>query len=177
MPPDTELTALRLRAQSRLAIELVYAGDDDRRRAREITAHTTEEARRLHHRCGEAPALADALHARRIALWDPRHLRERLSVSRELISLGRQGGSPEAELEGRHWHFVDLLEAGDLRRARAELDAYAELAGTRRIPSWRWYVPLWRSSLARGETRAHLRAARAWLSSPALLRFSACSAR
>ena len=145
---DRKLAALRLRAQSRLAIELVYSGDDGRRRALELTAHATAQARRLQQASGDAAALADALHARRIALWDPRYLRDRLSVSSDLITIGQQVGNPEAELEGRHWHFVDLLEAGDLDAARAELDAYAELASARRIPSWRWYVPLWRASLA-----------------------------
>jgi hypothetical protein len=95
--------------------------------------------------------LTETLAARRVALWDPRHLDERLRVDAELIELGAR--HREAELRGRHWRFVDLAETGDMAEARAELDRYEALAAELRMPAFSWYVPLWRASLAIFEGR------------------------
>ena len=51
-------------------------------------------------------------------------------------------------LQGRNWRVVDLLELGRVREAAAEIDAYEALADAVALPHFRWYVPLWRATLA-----------------------------
>jgi hypothetical protein len=100
---------------------------------------------------GDPVTLTEALVARRVALWDPLYLDERLAVDDELIELGKR--RREAELHGRHWRYVDLTERGDMTEARAELERYEALAGELRMPTFAWYVPLWRAALATFEGR------------------------
>ncbi len=135
---------LRARLLGRLAIELYYTGDEGRARGDALTAEAIELARGS----GDQDALARALAARHVALWRPDRLDERLAVAAELVGLGG-----EAELEGRHWRFVDLMEAGDGDAMRAELDAYERLAAELRIPAWSWYVHVWRGAIAMIEGR------------------------
>jgi tetratricopeptide (TPR) repeat protein len=134
--------ALRARLLARLATELYYSGNAVRERCRELTAEALTAARKA----GDPAALTETLAARHVALWDPRMLDERLAVAEELIALGAR--HREAELRGRHWRFVDLMELGEVEQAREELGRYEALAAELRMPAFGWYVPLWRASLA-----------------------------
>jgi tetratricopeptide (TPR) repeat protein len=122
-------------------VELYYA---DRARARELSALAVEQARRA----GDAAALAAALNARRVALWDPHHADERLATADEMIVAAEAAGDREATLQGRNWRVVDLLELGRIDETAAEIDAYEALAEVVALPHFRWYVPLWRATLA-----------------------------
>ena len=44
--------------------------------------------------------------------------------------------------------MVDLLELGRVQAAAREIDAYEALADAVALPHFRWYVPLWRGTLA-----------------------------
>jgi hypothetical protein len=90
-------------------------------------------------------ALARALVAERIAFWSPEHLDRRLAVTADLIALGEASGDREAELLGRHWRIVDLVESGDRPAFDAELERYAALAGRVRLPQHRWYARYWQA--------------------------------
>jgi tetratricopeptide (TPR) repeat protein len=129
------------RLHARLSVELYYS---DRARARELSALAVERARGT----DDAAALAAALNARRVALWFPHHAGERLSVAGDMIAAAEAAGDREAVLQGRNWRVVDLLELGRLREAAAEIDAYDALADAVALPHFRWYVPLWRATLA-----------------------------
>jgi len=103
-----------------------------------------EQARRA----GDAAALAAALNARRVALWAPQHADERLAAAGDMIAAAEAAGDREAVLQGRNWRVVDLLELGRVEEAAAEIDAYEGLADAVALPHFRWYVPLWRATLA-----------------------------
>jgi hypothetical protein len=133
--------ATSCRLLGRLSVELYYS---DRARARDLSALAVERARRA----GDAAALAAALNAHRVALWSPHHVDERLAVAGDMVAAAEVAGDREAVLQGRNWRVVDLLELGRIREAEEEIDAYEALADDVALPHFRWYVPLWRSTLA-----------------------------
>jgi DNA-binding SARP family transcriptional activator/tetratricopeptide (TPR) repeat protein len=133
--------ATSCRLLARLSVELYYS---DRDRARDLSALAVERARRAE----DASALAAALNAHRVALWSPHHADERLAVAGDMIAAAEAAGDREAVLQGRNWRVVDLLELGRVREAAEEIDAYEALADDVALPHFRWYVPLWRSTLA-----------------------------
>ncbi len=65
-----------------------------------------------------------------------------------MVAAAAAAGDREAVLQGRNWRVVDLLELGRMREAAAEIDAYEALADAVALPHFRWYVPLWRATLA-----------------------------
>ena len=65
-----------------------------------------------------------------------------------MLELARRAGDRELALQARNWRVVDLFELGDGPLVETELDAYAALATQARLPSFSWYVPLWRATLA-----------------------------
>jgi DNA-binding SARP family transcriptional activator len=138
-PAADPATSARLLA--RLSIELYYA---DPARARELSAVAVERAQQA----DDAAALAAALNAQRVALWSPQHAEERLAVAGDMVAAAAAAGDREAVLQGRNWRVVDLLELGRVREAAAEIDAYEALADAVALPHFRWYVPLWRATLA-----------------------------
>jgi DNA-binding SARP family transcriptional activator len=141
--PEAE-TRTRARVLGRLGVELYYADDGRRARGETCSADAVALARAV----GDPRALGAALHARRIALWRADRLDERLATTEELIALGTREGLTELEVQGRHWRFVDLLEAGDVGAADAELERYADATARLGLPAWSWYVPLWRACRA-----------------------------
>ncbi|HEX2105197.1 MAG TPA: AAA family ATPase [Solirubrobacteraceae bacterium] len=138
-PAGEPATSARLLA--RLSVELYYS---DRGRARELSALAVERARRA----DDSAALAAALNAHRVALWTPDHAGERLGVAGDMLAAAEAAGDRHAMLQARNWRVVDLLELGSVREAAAEIDAYEALANAVALPHFRWYVPLWRATLA-----------------------------
>jgi DNA-binding SARP family transcriptional activator len=154
--PDTELTRLleaaleatpagelgtRARLRARLAVESYYA---DPAAAESLSEQAVSDARAS----GDAGALAAALNARRVALWRPAHTRGRLEVVDEMIVAAQAAGDRESVLQARNWRVVDLWELGRIDELRREIDGYERLADELGLPHFRWYVPLWRASLA-----------------------------
>jgi DNA-binding SARP family transcriptional activator len=133
---------LRSRLQSRLAIELAYDGDADRRER--ISIEAVEAARAT----GDARATAAALGARHVVLWGPDHTSERLGLADEMLASARRAGDAVLELQARTWRIVDLDELGDGAALEAELDAYADTAARARLTAYAWWVPAWRSARA-----------------------------
>ncbi len=125
---------------ARLSIELYYA---DPARARELSASAVDRARQA----ADPASLAAALNARRVALWSPGHIHERLAVAGEMVAAARAAGDREAMLQARNWRVADLLELGRVQDAAAEIDVYETLADAVALPHFRWYVPLWRATL------------------------------
>jgi DNA-binding SARP family transcriptional activator len=130
-----EESALAAQAQARLAVELAYDADTDRRQRLSATALSTARAR------GEQRTLAAALGARHVVLWGPDHTGERLPLADEMLALAKRADDPALELQARTWRIVDLEELGDGAALEAELEAYAATAA--RVPhsAHAWYVP------------------------------------
>ncbi|HTI33533.1 MAG TPA: hypothetical protein VL422_07640, partial [Miltoncostaea sp.] len=139
----------RARLLGRLAEELYY---DDRARAGALS----REAVALAEGTGDPGALAAALNARRVAIWDLAHLDERLATSEAMIAAARAAGEPGTVLQGRNWRVLDLMEHGEVEELEAEIGRYAAEADALGLPHHSWYVPLWRAALAilRGDAGA-----------------------
>ncbi len=139
--------ALRSQLLGRLATELYYADDPTRRGA------LSGEALALARASGDDAVLARALNARRAALWDGDHLDERLAMATEMIEAAERAGDPESVLQARNWRVTDLCELADWPGMRAEIAAYAVLAGAQRLDVYAWYVPAWEAMQALLEGR------------------------
>jgi DNA-binding SARP family transcriptional activator len=137
-----EDTPLRARLLARLALELYYSGDPERRLA--LSEHAVE----LAHRLGDPRTLAICLDARHYALWRPENVNERLAVATELRRVAEQTGDPELELEGAGWTVVDLLEIGDVEGADVQIAAASKLAEALQRPIWLWWTSLLRCTRA-----------------------------
>jgi DNA-binding SARP family transcriptional activator len=134
--------ALRARVLARLAIETYYVSTPGQRRELGDTAVSVARA------AGDPAALIAALNARRVALWSAGALEERLETAAELVAAAERAGDVEGELQGRNWRVADLLELGEVDAARAEIDRHEALADRLRLPSYQWWAPMWRSTLA-----------------------------
>jgi DNA-binding SARP family transcriptional activator len=139
--------ALRARLLARLGVEHYYAPSRDR------SERLSREAVALARAAGDAPALGFALTARHVALWRPDGLDERLAIAGEMIAFGRRADLPEIELQGIHWRVVDLFEAGDTVAWHGAVDEHVRLAERLRLPTYRWYGPLWSATRALLEGR------------------------
>jgi DNA-binding SARP family transcriptional activator len=137
-----EDSPLRARLLARLALELYYAGEPERRLA------LSEEAVALARSLGDPRTLAVCLDARHYALWRPENVNERLEVAAELRRVAEATGDPELELEGAGWTVVDLLELGDVQGADIQISAASKLAEALQTPIWLWFTSLLRCTRA-----------------------------
>jgi DNA-binding SARP family transcriptional activator/tetratricopeptide (TPR) repeat protein len=137
-----EDSTLRARLMARIALELYYSGEPERRQA--LSEQAVDLARRL----GDPRTLAACLDARHYALWRPETVDERLEVAAELRRVAEETGDPELELEGAGWTVVDLLELGDVQGADVQIAAASKLAEALQRPLWRWWTSLLRCTRA-----------------------------
>ena len=142
-----EDSPLRARLLARLALELYYAGDGERRLA--LSGEAVALARRL----GDPGTLAVCLDARHYALWRPETVHERLSVASELREIAEAVGDPELELEGAGWTVVDLLELGDVAGADIQIAAASRLAEALHRPLYEWWTSQFRCARAQIDGR------------------------
>ena len=129
---DDRDTALRARLMARLAVELYYTDDVDRRVA--LSMEAIEMARRV----GDPGSLLVALYSRHWAACGPETLDERLANATEMIKLAREIGDQEMTFLGHHVHLNCLLELCDIQPVDKELQAMIELADEVRQPFYRW---------------------------------------
>jgi hypothetical protein len=125
----------------RLATELYY---EDRPRADALSREAVEAARA----CDNPAAVATALNARRVAIWDIDHAAERLATATEMVDAAELAGDAELVLQGRNWRVLDLMELGRIDEARAEIEAFAAGADALALPHYRWWVPMWTAAFA-----------------------------
>ncbi len=137
-----EPSALRARVLGRLAMELLYSEETDRRR------NLSAEAVAMARRSGDVAALGFALNARHYAIWEPATLPERLTAATEIVQLGETSGNPDLAMQGRRWRIPDLLEAARRNEADAEIENLAHLAEDARQPLYRWYAAVFRAAQA-----------------------------
>ena len=106
---------------------------------------------------GDADALLAALNARHVALWHPDGLAERFGVADEMIALAAAHDRPEARAAGPQLARGRPV-GGRATSAgfEAELERHEALADALRLPTFRWYAPMWRGC-ARGASAATTR--------------------
>jgi DNA-binding SARP family transcriptional activator len=137
-----EKSVVRVRLLARLCGALYYS--PRRAEMRTIAAEATAIAEEV--RLAEARALAAA--ARRRAFWGPAYLEQRLSDSTELLTLAREAGDLELELQGHAWLVVDLLEHGYWGAVDAQIEAFTAGAERLRQPLYLWNAAVWRAMRA-----------------------------
>jgi tetratricopeptide (TPR) repeat protein len=140
-------TPLRARLLARVALELYYGGDPQRR------LELSGEALTLARLTGDPHTLAVCLDARHYALWRPENVEERLEVAAELRRVAEATGDAELELEGAGWTVVDLLELGDVQGADIQIAAAGKLAEAMQRPLWLWWTALFRCARAQLDGR------------------------
>jgi DNA-binding SARP family transcriptional activator/tetratricopeptide (TPR) repeat protein len=137
-----EPSTVRVRLLSRLCGAVYYTGQQARMLA------LSEEAWAIATEIDDSEARTYACAARRRALWDPAHLRERLTTSTEMLTSARRAGNLELELQAHAWLLVDLLSAGDREAVDAQLEAFTTGAERLRQPLYLWNVIVWRAMCA-----------------------------
>jgi len=137
-----ERTVERVALLARLCGAIYYS--PQRTRMRELAAEATSLAREL----GDPQARALAAAARRRAYWGPSYLEQRLSDSTELLTLAREAGDLELQMQGHAWLVVDLLEHGDADAVDAQIEAFSAGAEQLRQPLYLWNAAVWRAMRA-----------------------------
>jgi DNA-binding SARP family transcriptional activator/tetratricopeptide (TPR) repeat protein/ABC-type cobalamin/Fe3+-siderophores transport system ATPase subunit len=135
LQPDR--TLVRVRLLSCLCGALYYSPERERMPA------LSQEAEEIAAELGDPEARAYACGAKRRVLWDPPHLQERVEASTEMLTLGRQIGNLELQLQAHAWLVVDLLERGDRDAVDAQMEAFKVGADRLRQPLFEWNVLLW----------------------------------
>ncbi len=133
---DTDEHVLRVKLLAQLSVELLYTPQRERRQ--ELSAQAVAIAREL----GDKAVLAQALHARTVAINIPTTLAERLTLTAELVTLAQQLGGTEAEWNAAFHRFGALLELGDIVGAEQPLAHLEELSPVLRQPYFSWVASL-----------------------------------
>ena len=108
----------------------------------------SDEAMDIATELGDPEARAYACSARRRVLWDAPHLAERIEVSTEMLTLARQIGNLELQLQAHAWLVVDLLERGDRDAVDAQIEAFEAGANQTRQTLFEWNSLVWRAMRA-----------------------------
>jgi tetratricopeptide (TPR) repeat protein len=135
-------TLMRVRLLACLCGAIYYSPDRDRMES------LSQEAIEIATELGDPEARAQACGARRRVLWDAPHLQERIEVSTEMLTLARQIGNLELELQAHAWLVVDLLERGDRDAVDAQMEAFRAGADRLRQPLFEWTSIMWQAMRA-----------------------------
>ena len=99
-------------------------------------------------RIGDKRTLAYALAAYNAANHSPTFTRKQVTLATELIQLAMEVGDLERAAEGHEQRAAALIELGELKRAKADVAALAELAEELRQPSQEAFAAAYRALLA-----------------------------
>ncbi len=133
---------IRVRLLGRLAQALYWL--PDRSRTLALSAEALEAARGL----GDQAAIAYALDSRHVALWGPDNLEERIEVAEEMLSLGRELGDRDIQLEAYAWLITNALETAPIDLVDRYIEAHARVADELRQPYHFWYTQVVRAMRA-----------------------------
>ena len=139
---EPQRSLVRVRLLACLCGAVYYSPERDRMPA------LSDEAMAIATELGDPEARAYACSARRRVLWDAPHLGERIEVSTEMLTLARQIGNLELQLQAHAWLVVDLLERGDRDAVDAQIEAFDAGAQRLRQPLFEWNSILWRAMRA-----------------------------
>jgi class 3 adenylate cyclase/tetratricopeptide (TPR) repeat protein len=127
----THPSALRVRVMGRLATELYYTAEADRRAA------LAEEAVAIARGLDDPGVLAAALVSREAATFGPdRHARDRLAACDEVIALTQRGAERYLALEARSLRIDALTVMGDIAAADEEHRLRSREAEALRMPQY-----------------------------------------
>jgi len=129
---DERDSALRARLLARLAVELYYTPQIDRRTA--LSGEAIEMARSL----DDPGSLLVALYSRHWAACGPDTLNERLANATEMVRLAGELGDREMALLGHHVRLSCLLERCDVGLVDRELEEMVAVADELRQPFYLW---------------------------------------
>jgi tetratricopeptide (TPR) repeat protein len=132
LPPED--SPLRAQVHARLAVEMYFSNDVERRLA--LSAEAVEMSRRLH----DSEGLVTALHARHWALGAPEMLHVRLENTEEMLAVAAELGNQELAFLAHNSRFHCFLELCDGTGLDAEIAAMIELAERIQQPFYRWHA-------------------------------------
>ena len=122
---------LRVRVLARLTEASAHSFSDA---LEEKGVSLSQQAVDMARRVGDPAALAHALSARHDALYDPKHLQERLAIGREILSLAEQSDDRFTAYSGHDWHSLSALWMGDVPALDDEIEAMAQISEELREP-------------------------------------------
>jgi class 3 adenylate cyclase/tetratricopeptide (TPR) repeat protein len=139
--------ALRSGLLARLALELYYSDEIDRRE--EVSRQAVDLARAT----GNSTVLGYALAARHSALLGPGNLTQRLAAGADLVGLADGESDMALSFEGHHCRLLDMLDTGQAAAADEQIAVLAGLADRLRRPLYTLYATRVRAgwTLAKGD--------------------------
>jgi DNA-binding SARP family transcriptional activator len=144
-----EESTLRVKLLARLAGGPLRDASFPPERKAALSREALETARQM----GDRGTLAYALDGYIAANHSPAYTPEQVRLGTELIELAIEAGDLERAVEGYEHRLGGLIELGEMRRAKADLAAMAELAQELRQPSQVWFVAALQAHLALLEGR------------------------
>lgn len=142
-----EDSALKARLLARLAVKS-YLSQDLRYRS-----HLIEQAAEIARRLKDEVCLLFVLSSKRLALWEPENIAERLSTVTQALELAEKSGDRQGALDALVMRIVDLAEIGDLDQVRAGISVLARKAEELRQPYLLWQASTRRACQAIFEGR------------------------
>ena len=131
-----QLSSLRVRLLARLAVELYYTPEHERRDA--LSRQAVEEA----NAAGDMHARLVALQSRHWSLLGPDTFERRRRGAEELLRLAEATDDAEMRFRARQFRLTALLELGDLPGVDAEIELCRQLAATTGRADFAWQVEL-----------------------------------
>ncbi len=132
-----EVSLTRVQLLARLAGALSYSPERTR------MAELSSEAQQIADALNDPRAQAYASGLRRRALLDATTAADRLAASTEMLTLARQAGDLELQLQAHAWLVVDLLSSGDRQAVGAQVPVFAQGAEELRDPLYLWQAVVW----------------------------------
>jgi tetratricopeptide (TPR) repeat protein len=138
---------LRVQLLGRLAAELYFTDDADRREA------AGQEAVAVAQRLGDPHAQLIALYSRHWSMLGPDGVEERQAAGPELVRIAGEVGDAEMAFRGHYMRLRTALELGDVTTADGALESCAALADDLRQPFYTWQTLVLQATNALAEAR------------------------
>lgn len=132
----------RVRLTSRLAVELYYTPEGERRT--ELARQAVAMAQRLS--APDAELVAQC--SRHWSMLGPDGIEERIAGAWEVVRLADEVGDREMAFRGHHFRLSTLLELGDLDAVDREIAAATAIAEELRMPLYLWQATSFRAMRA-----------------------------
>lgn len=135
-------TPLLVDVMTRLALELYYSDEVDRRE--QLSAEAVDVARKIE----DPEALSYAIEAAAQATGGPDNPDERLAAGANILVLAEQTTNRERRAVAYVYRLPAMLELGDIAAFDSEIEAYATLASELREPAHLWFATMLRATRA-----------------------------
>ncbi len=115
---------------------------------REMALRRSAEALQIAERVCDEATLGQVLGERLLLLYGPDHLDERAALAKRVLDLAQTSGRRSLHLVGHNWSAINLLQRGEVEKAREHLDRCTVLTEERRQPFELWQAAVCRATLA-----------------------------